>query len=204
MYGLPHQCRCTIRQAADLKQIDEDIVLDVQNYTRQAGNELMLGKAEPMSDVKACYCSLCCDQETKYWTSAIEDFDSDINSWQNTINDLLLPPRLLGFALNRKEWCQFSLNCITPVPQLEPSVDGAQKNGLVFPDSVEEDERNDIYSLVRNHWKIMARPPEQRIADIIGGKGESLILLFHGKLLARTAVELAHVEQKCEPLSVNN
>ena len=164
----------------------------------------MLGTTEPTSDVRACYCSLCWDQETKDWVSGMEDLNSKIDAQLNTTNDLLLPPRLLGFALNRKEWCQFTLSCINPVPQLEPSVDGAEKNGLVFPDSVEEDERNDIYCLVRNHWKIMARPSEQRIADIIGGKGESLILLFHGKLLARTAVEVGHVEQKCGPLSVNN
>lgn len=95
-------------------------------------------------------------------------------------NDLLLPPRLFGFALNRKEWGQFFLNDIERTEPAEMGEFEGEMKGLILPDEVSKDEQRHIFTMVSNHWHVMAKPRSQRIADMIGGKGESLILLFHG------------------------
>jgi hypothetical protein len=157
-------------------QIDEDIVLDPENYTRKGGSRL-LGNMEPLQGVKLCHCLLCIDKTTKSWVEAMET-GTDLETTDD--NDLLLPPRVCGFALNRKEWCQFSLDGIYPADFLEIDPDSPNLEGLVLPDDVDDEEQRDILSMVQNHWRVMAKPPSERIADMIGGKGESLLFLFHG------------------------
>ena len=93
-------------------------------------------------------------------------------------NDLLLPQRVFGFALNKKEWCQFSLDKIQRSRTLEFQDGGAEVEGLVFPPKVTEEERRDIFKLISGHKRVMTHP--RRFSDTIDGKGESLILLFHG------------------------
>jgi len=143
---------------------------------RKGGGSRWIGNIEPTNDTKLCHCSLCLEEETKAWKDAIEHGrDFPLHD-----NDLLLPPRLFGFALNRKDWCQFYLNNIKMVDLLEATPDEGEVKGLILPSDVDKKERQDIYKMVRNHWEMMTKAPAERIADMIGGKGESLILLFHG------------------------
>lgn len=132
------------------------------------------------------------DVETEQWFTTINSIStasspdalqkaiSAAQAIKQTENDLLLPPRVFGFALNRKGWCQFFLNRIHENTMLEVSEDGAKVEGLVFPSKVKAEERRDIFKLVSSHARVISRTQDQRIADTIGGKGESLILLFHG------------------------
>ena len=43
-------------------------------------------------------------------------------------------------------------------------------------------EYNDIINMVLNHSAAMGRPRDKRFSDVVSDKGESLILLFYGKL----------------------
>jgi hypothetical protein len=132
------------------------------------------------------------DQNTRKWfnkmnaiskakgPAAVEDALSKARAMEDDDNDLLLPPRVFGFALNRKEWCQFSLDKIQRSVHLRVKDAGADVDGLVFPPVVSLDERRDIFKLVSGHRKVMNHAA--RLGDTINGKGESLILLFHGRL----------------------
>lgn len=160
-----------------LRKIDEDIILDTVNYLRQCGGTRDLNTFEPASSTKLCQCQLCLDDETKSW---VHETKAKVIRPFN-FNDLLLPPRLFGFALNRKEWGQFLLKDIDRAEPAEMGDFEGEMKGLILPEEVSKDEQRDIFTMVSNHWHVMAKPRGQRIADMIGGKGESLILLFHGE-----------------------
>lgn len=160
-------------------------MLDTENYVRRNGGSRWLGIVEPSSE-KLCPCLQCLDEETQKWIKALK-YGKEFN-WSD--NDLLLPPRLSGYSLGRKEWCQFSLDFISvaenPWPDLSMRQELATGNrntikGLILPEGLGEHEQQDIYNMVANHSQVMARPPEKRVGDVICGKGESLILLFHGR-----------------------
>ncbi|PKY00286.1 P-loop containing nucleoside triphosphate hydrolase protein [Aspergillus campestris IBT 28561] len=157
-------------------KIDEDIILDTVNYMRKGGGSRALNMFEPVSSAKFCHCQLCLNPETKRWR---DDTEAKVTRPFN-YNDLLLPPRLFGFALNWKEWGQFFLNDIERTEPAEMGEFEGEMKGLVLPDEVSQNEQRHIFTMVSNHWHVMAKPRGQRIADMIGGKGESLILLFHG------------------------
>ena len=143
---------------------------------RKGGGSRVLNTFEPVSSTDFCHCQLCLDSETK---SCRDDTQAKVTRPFN-YNDLLLPPRLFGFALNWKGWGQF---CLNDIEQTEPAEMGkfeGEMKGLVLPDEVSEKEQQHIFAMVSNHWHVMAKPRGQRIADMIGGKGESLIILFHG------------------------
>ena len=100
----------------------------------------------------------------------------DLTGGRNN-NDLLLPPRLFGYALARKEWFQFAIDRIVP--------DNKYPNDLeevIFPRHFGKNEQNNIVQMVKSYSEFMARP-DRRIGDFIGGKGTSLIFLFHGQYL---------------------
>jgi hypothetical protein len=143
---------------------------------RGVGGSRVLNTLEPVSSTKLCHCQLCLDSETKSW----RDDTQDKVTRPFNYNDLLLPPRLFGFALSRKEWGQFFLNDIERTELAELGEFEGNMKGLVLPEEVSEDEQRHIFTMVRNHWHVMAKPRGQRIADMIGGKGESLILFSHG------------------------
>jgi len=151
-------------------------VLDTQNFMRKGPGDVLLGKIRP--DVnEPCVCSLCLPQETKAWAAAIERGET----YDSNNNDLLLPPRVFGYALIRKEWCQFALDNIEVIVKSGDGYEGRKMlEELEFPKDVDGEEQEDIRILVKNHSRVMAKPPQERIGDMVGGKGESLILLFHG------------------------
>ena len=54
---------------------------------------------------------------------------------------------------------------------------------IAFPLEYEEDEQRFVLKMVCNHHDVAQNPVGKRLRDDIGGKGNSLILLFHGNTL---------------------
>lgn len=52
---------------------------------------------------------------------------------------------------------------------------------MIFSVDFEEEEQEYVLRMVRNHYGIMANPVQKGLSDSISGKGDSLILLFHGR-----------------------
>lgn len=160
-----------------------------------------MGNTEPTWE-KFCKCDLCTVADTDEWFKTIDSISAASNSsalqqavsaaqkFKQTEDDLLLPPRVFGFALSKKQWCQFFLNSIHETSELGVAEDGAKVEGLVFPSKVKAEERRDVFKLVSSHARVMSRTKDQRIADTIGGKGESLIFLFHGMLANANTVNI--------------
>lgn len=137
-----------------------------------------------------CKCGLCMSPLTEAWVKTInavfkakrEDFEEARQTAMEfplTDDDLLLSPRVFGFALNRKHWCQFSLDRISPKPIVGVDDEG-NISGLVLPSKIGSDQKKDIHKLVSSHRRLMGRRRQERLADTISGKGDSLLLLFHG------------------------
>jgi hypothetical protein len=82
--------------------------------------------------------------------------------------------------LNRKEWGQFWLHNIEVVNKSEGAGRQSRVKDLILPAGMNEVEERHVYAMVNNHSRAMTRPRSQRLTDVIGGKGESLIFLFHG------------------------
>lgn len=160
-------------------------MLDTKNYVRRSSGSRWLGSLQPDSRT-LCFCTLCLDEESKMWEKALREGES----FDRTDNDLLLPPRISGYSLGRKEWCQFSLESISVIEDQWAGSRSSQimARGLILPDELTEQEQEDIRSMVANHSRVIARPIEERIGDIIGGMGESLILLFHGTHLIHVCI----------------
>ncbi|KAI1878548.1 uncharacterized protein JN550_000730 [Neoarthrinium moseri] len=155
-------------------KINDEIVIDVRNYMRKSAGSRFLGNHYPALHTSICHCSLCIDDATKEWCNS---FTSEDTPSEENINDLLLAPRVFGYALARKIWCQFSLNMIKPeiIKDVEISDDD-----FILPEGIEKSDLVDIEHMVKTHTAVMSRKTEERIGDAVGGKGESLILLFHG------------------------
>ncbi|KUL90361.1 hypothetical protein ZTR_02051 [Talaromyces verruculosus] len=156
-------------------KLDEDIVLDTVNYLRKALPTLRLGDIHVARESIPCHCQLCLNDEAKSWVISIRKG----NSPSSVENELLLTPRVVGFALNRKEWGQFWLHNIEAVNKSAGVGRENRVKDLILPVGMTDDEERHIYAMVDNHSKAMARPRSQRLTDVIGRKGESLILLFH-------------------------
>ncbi|KAL9614371.1 MAG: hypothetical protein Q9167_001174 [Letrouitia subvulpina] len=94
---------------------------------------------------------------------------------QHDISDekkyLMAPPRILGWSVRRKTWCQFGIR----------GIEGAtMANHEVFEKELELD--GDIKKMIRalvNHHE-NSTPTQAKNPDLIEGKGRSLVMLFHG------------------------
>lgn len=157
--------------------MNNDIVIDARNYIRKGEGRRFLGNRPPNPFTAVCSCPLCQDSSTKQW---LRSFEIGQLSPPGDVNDLLLAPRVLGFTLARKIWCQFALDKITTeVVENE----GISDTDFILPEGLEKKDLEDITHMVKSHTQVMSQQPKDRIGDAIEGKGESLIFLFHGKQL---------------------
>lgn len=95
----------------------------------------------------------------------------------------LLPPRVLGFALDTRRWAQFSVKSLVPVRT--EKADMVFDDELVFPTELDgEDKKGLLKALVCNHDKRPKGP--DLMTDGIEGKGLGLVILLHGAILGKT------------------
>jgi hypothetical protein len=140
---------------------------------RQYNGRFYLGEHASKS-TQICTCALCEDPATKTWAEA---FNSGLNTSPD-VNDLLLAPRVLGYTLGKKLWCQFRIDCIKNVTDYGNPGLGQE---MIPPENMSSGEWDDIIQMVQCHSAAMAHPQDERFSDVVPEKGESLILLFHGE-----------------------
>lgn len=98
----------------------------------------------------------------------IQDTEDDLYEISADEKYLISPPRVLGWWSRGKSWCQFA---ISGVSEAKPV------NEKVFEEELQLDHnmKKMIKALVRNHSN-----KDITNADLIEGKGRSLVLLLHG------------------------
>ena len=116
-----------------------------------------------------CNCPLCLSEDSKKWIASFGHTGE-----QKDVDDYaLLPHRALGFALNGKLWGQFLIDEIEPDTEMGTDV---FKEELVFPEGKGDKNKEVLKDLIENH----GNQSFSRITDFVGGKGQGLVLLFHG------------------------
>ncbi|KAI7161009.1 hypothetical protein KC349_g3100 [Hortaea werneckii] len=102
----------------------------------------------------------------------------------------LLPLRVFGYALQKRKWYAFNVLHLTEPPAMKEAERDRAFNALVLPEEL----RRTIRALVSHQVREITRPKDnfddsgrdvgsQRAPhtfDLIQGKGEGIILLFHG------------------------
>jgi hypothetical protein len=88
---------------------------------------------------------------------------------------MLLPSRVLGFLLGRKQWAQFLVDKIQDIEQNDTEVD--IRTQLALPKDLEFKRLQDM---VKFHSGVVNATDRSSMRDPISGKGNGLVLLFHG------------------------
>ncbi|KAF7532266.1 hypothetical protein G7054_g8120 [Neopestalotiopsis clavispora] len=138
------------------------IVIDFESYMKFQFRELSLGNVNNCGSATECMCADCRRSLEK-----IRKFSWD--GQKDNLSDeqlLLLPPRLLGYALNQKTWVQVV-------------VDQVREKGVADPKNfndkliLSEDNKDIIRKAVLAHGS-------NNITDYIPGKGKGLVILLWG------------------------
>jgi hypothetical protein len=160
-------------------KIKDTVIVDFDYYLRSQSGKVDLGCLMPLRS-SVCNCLLCLSDEDKRW---VESFPASDDSFSDKL--WLLPPRVLGYALDTRKWAQFSVKGLVPVPT--DRADALFDDELVFPNELEdEDKKGLIKALVCNHDKRPEGP--DLLTDGIEGKGLGLVILLHGTILGKVPV----------------
>jgi hypothetical protein len=157
-------------------KIKDTVIVDFDYYLRNHSGKPDLGRLIPLR-LNVCKCLLCLSNEDKRW---MESFPASDDGFGDKL--WLLPPRVLGYALETRRWAQFSVKSLVPVPT--DKADVLFDDELVFPAELEdEDKKGLIKALVCNHDKRPEGP--DLLTDGIEGKGLGLVILLHGTILGK-------------------
>jgi hypothetical protein len=154
------------------------VMVDAALYNRYGMGMSRFGSLTPTSG-RPCDCSLCSQSgHRKKWQTEFNTTQSDAEQYNELFS--LLPPRVLGFVMERKVWGQ--------VPVL-------QTNAVDYRDHIDKWDR---LVLAENHKKMLKKLLESHymraqttqheagiIKDVVPGKGEGLVFLLHGKRVSR-------------------
>ena len=107
------------------------MIIDNQSYLRSTRNE---GRQDhpPLGTLNVyegsgwgCLCTRCRNDPSKKWGMPGSTLSAEVRSFKESDTRLLLcPPKVLGYALNQKIWCQFRIRDVRPrKTDLVPSSD---------------------------------------------------------------------------------
>lgn len=106
------------------------VVVDNYSFLRSRRNRdsgrMLLGEriGKESSVFRACTCDTCRDMTTIDWLRKLdgprhltEEEQHEPNQMFKSSQDrlLLCPPKLLGYSLQLKQWCQFAVDCVKPL-----------------------------------------------------------------------------------------
>lgn len=181
--------------------VDNYAFLKSERNTMKRGDMPPLGKKVPYFDLD-CVCEICKSSPLQQWRPETI-LDRSLHGLgkafsEDEIRLRYLPPRLLGFALKDKMWGQFLVDELTRVPdrqeQMEPFWDELQ---------LENESKELLMAFVKHHQAPSlqkfgpgAGGSDDKVLDIIEGKGKGLAILLHGpsgvgKTLTAEAIALA-------------
>lgn len=109
--------------------------MDADSYLRFGPGVLCLGNKIPMPIKDPCDCELCLSFDRKNWSEKFVKCETK----EDDFDYLLLPARVLGYALNRKIWAQFTVDEVEDVDNASP--DEVYDNQLVFPGNETDDQK---------------------------------------------------------------
>lgn len=134
-----------------------------------------MGALEETNAWDECNCTSCLGNEALRKTLRVEYDGAKENSDFSDEQFLICPPRVLGYAMRQKTWCQL---LVSEIKAVKHDKEDAFKR-LVLPGP----QKTLIRSLVSKHGvRDEYGENNSQLEDIIGGKGKGLVILLHGKL----------------------
>ncbi|RMX85254.1 hypothetical protein D0869_03968 [Hortaea werneckii] len=194
-------CECVIDQKATLDRYTPFTTRDVKGAT--SSNKLGFHSGPTDSNQGELFDKLGKDKDQ---TDMYDDSKFDIDLRTQFMNHTsllsssleitedeqieLLPLRLFGYALQKRKWCAFNVLHLRNPPAMREAERNKAFNALVLPEQL----RRSIRALVSHQVRETTMPKDefddtghdvgaQRALhkfDLIQGKGEGIILLFHG------------------------
>jgi hypothetical protein len=151
-----------------------EIIIDAAMCRRYSPNSYhRLGMMRSMP-VKPCDCALCDLHGLRIpFEEAFKTRNLDVGKHTNVY--VLLPPRLHGYLISRKEWGQVLIGKVTQYQEKNP---GAAWDNL----SLTKQDKVNIHAMVSAYFKREASESDRsaNIQDPTPGKGEGLVILLHG------------------------
>ncbi len=139
-------------------------------------NQMPMGTLRFSSNTKACRCSIC---QHNFALNANQrshfDLDPDhfADEFEDVLQYLLCPPRVLGYHLSQKAWVELKVKNVRDITQ---RVDTSPFDSLQMESTRI---KGLLKRLVMSHWK-KRNGNKRRMQDLIKGKGESLVILLYG------------------------
>ncbi|GKT41593.1 uncharacterized protein ColSpa_01774 [Colletotrichum spaethianum] len=145
--------------------IDSVVVIDFKSYLQyQTAGTPLLGDMQRFSGMRECTCNDCRQKFEELYRYSWDKKPKDAKLSDEQL--LLLPPRVLGYALTQKRWVQL---------RVEQVMTHGDANARNFDDKLilSDDNKFLIKNAVKSHGK-------KNIKDFIHGKGKGLVILLWG------------------------
>ncbi len=165
--------------------IDNYAFLNSRRNETKPGDVPPLARRVPFSGSDCGICITCLKCPLMRWEAEVMD-ETDSKEANKAFGDegdrlLYLPPRLLGFALGRKQWAQFLVDNIHMLAK-----DKERKKAFAEQLQLEESAKQILLALVQHHRSPTAPGTSANNAanlksfDVVEGKGQGLIVMLHG------------------------
>lgn len=142
-----------------------------------------LGEKRRVDTQAALNCRSCATQSRQTWMRSFPEVvcgnkvTQDSDSFDDQYDHfMLLPSRVLGFLLGRKQWAQFLVENIQKIKQDDTNTD--IESQLALPKDLDFEK---LQNMVKSHSGVVNATDQSSMRDPIDGKGNGLVLLFHGK-----------------------
>ncbi|ORY14028.1 P-loop containing nucleoside triphosphate hydrolase protein, partial [Clohesyomyces aquaticus] len=170
------------RRSTDCKVVNEEIIVDPSSFATHGSDNIYLGEIPKLKTKVPRSCKACDIPLRQTWMSEFPNVEC--GSKENMKCDhfldgndhfMLLPPRVLGFLLSRKEWAQFNVADIQDIEQNGAAADIEQQ--LALPEKLNVKR---LQNMVKFHSAVVNAKEPASLRDAISGKGNGLVFLFHG------------------------
>lgn len=163
--------------------IDNFAFLNSQRNQTSSEGLPPLGKKISSTDTDCGICYACVRNPLNRWETEVTRDPKEANKRfaDNKERLLYLPPKLLGFALERKQWCQFLVDNISRPARTEEHM-------KPFWEELQLKKSNKelLVALVKyrrsstRHGSDDTNVSDAKTFDVVEGKGQGLIILLHG------------------------
>ncbi|KAH9862850.1 hypothetical protein J1614_010943 [Plenodomus biglobosus] len=163
------------------QNIDEEIIVDPSSFITYGSDHAYLGEMRRISGEVALNCKECATQFRQTWIQSFPNVECDnkeTQDWESFDDQhdhfMLLPSRVLGFLLGKKRWAQFHVEHIHEIKQ---DIDSDIESQMALPKDLEF---GNLQNMVKSHSGVVHATGQSSMRDPINGKGNGLVLLFHG------------------------
>ncbi|EXJ82358.1 hypothetical protein A1O3_06171 [Capronia epimyces CBS 606.96] len=158
--------------------VDSRVMVDFESYFVFGPAVARVGSLWPDDEQTQCNCNDCRENVllNDAYRTRFDELDRQEGTWEDE-QYLLCPPRVLGYALQDKQWAQLEVGLLENIPEKDP--EDAWSTRLKLADGGKT--KKMILELVEGHGKAGSSEIDRlEVDDIIAKKGKGLVNLLYG------------------------